>query len=155
PSYCLRQYGFGFILLNVRMRNGYSGGILSDWNGGGNSGIDSMEAQLVNVKIHDCNGIGFEWGGPHDSHFVNVLVYSSGSTNFHIGPNATAMLFLNCHGFSPGQGVSACSFLIEGGYGQYLNCVAEGSDTCNTVILTGDIQWISHIFGIVGNPTLQ
>jgi Pectate lyase superfamily protein len=156
PAYCLRQYGFGFILLNVRMRNGYSGGMYSDWNGGGSSGADSMEAQIVNLKIHDCNGLGLEWAGPHDSHFVNVLSYANGSTNFHIGPNATAVLMENCHGFSPGSGVSACSFLIEGGYGQYCNCVSEGSDTCNTVILAGDIDWIgSHIFGIVGNVSLQ
>src|SRR5215467_11860374 len=33
-SYCCRVYGFGYILQNVRMRNGYSGGMLSDWNGG-------------------------------------------------------------------------------------------------------------------------
>jgi hypothetical protein len=62
PSYCCRQYGFGFIIQNVRMRNGYSGGLLSDWNGGSSSGVDSMEAQIINLKIHDCNAIGFEWG---------------------------------------------------------------------------------------------
>lgn len=155
PSYCCRQYGFGFIILNVRMRNGYSGGLLSDWNGGGSSGIDSMEAQVTNLKIHDCNAMGFEWGGPHDSNITNMEVYNSGSTNIHIGPNATAMLMTNCHAFSPGAGISACSFLIEGGYGQYSNCASEGSDTCNTAILAGDIEWFSHTFGIVGNPTLQ
>jgi hypothetical protein len=83
-------------------------------------------------------------------------VFNSGSTNIHIGPNAVAMLLSNCHGFSPGIGVSACSFLIEGSYGQYSNCVSEGSDTCNTAILCGDIEWIGcHIFGIAGNPALQ
>jgi len=155
-SYCLRQYGFGFIIHNVRMRNGYSGGVLSDWNGGSGGTVDGMEAQVTNLKIHDCNGIGLQWGGPHDSQFSNVLVFGSGSTNFHIAPNATAMIFSNCHGFSPGAGVSACSFLIEGGYGQYSNCVSEGSDAVNTVILTGDVEWVgSHVFGIVGNAGLQ
>jgi hypothetical protein len=155
-SYCMRFYGFGYIIMNVRMRNGRSGGVLSDWNGGGSSGVDSMESQWTNVKIHDCGGLGLDFGGPHDSHFANVLVFNSGSTNFHVGPNATAVLMTNCHGFSPGANVSACSFLIEGGYGQYVNCVSEGSDVCNTAILAGDIEWIGcHIFGIVGNPTLQ
>jgi hypothetical protein len=154
-SYCLCQYGFGFIIANVRMRNGRSGGLLSDWNGGVSAGIDSMEAQISNVKIHDCGGIGFEFGGPHDSQISQLLVFNSGATNIHIGPNATAILMTNCHAFSPGLGTAACSFLIEGGYGQYSNCVSEGSDTCNTAILAGDIEWFGHTFGIVGNPTLQ
>jgi Pectate lyase superfamily protein len=155
-SYCMRFYGFGYIIHNIRIKNGRSGGVLSDWNGGGTAGADSMESQWTNVKIHDCGSIGLDFGGPHDSQFSNVLIFNSGSTNFHIGPNATAILMSNCHGFSPGLGVSACSFLIEGGYGQYSNCVSEGSDTVNTVILAGDIEWIgSHIFGIVGNAALQ
>jgi Pectate lyase superfamily protein len=155
-GYCMRFYGFGYIIMNVRIKNGRSGGVLSDWNGGGSSSADSMESQWTNVKIHDCGNVGLDFGGPHDSQFSNILVFNSGSTNFHIGPNATAVLMNNCHGFSPGAGVSACSFLIEGGYGQYSNCVSEGSDTCNTAILAGDIAWIGcHIFGIVGNATLQ
>lgn len=155
-SYCIRQYGYGFILHNVRAKNGYSGGIYSDWNGGGSSGADSMEAQVTNVKIHDCNGIGLEWGGPHDSQFSNLLSFNNGTTGIHIGPNATAILMSNCHSFGPGQSQNACAFLIEGGYGQYCNCVSEGSDATNTVILAGDISWIGcHIFGIALVPGLQ
>jgi Pectate lyase superfamily protein len=147
-SYCLRLYGFGFILHNVRLRNGYSGGLLSDWNGGGTSGIDSMEAQISNVKIHDCNGIGLQWGGPHDSQFSNLLVFKSGSHNIHIAPNATAIIMTNCHSWGSALGNSSVSFLIEAGYGQYANCIAEGSDTCNVVLLGGEIIWSGgHIFG--------
>ncbi len=147
-SYCLRFYGFGFIIHDVRVRNGYSGGVLSDWNGGGTSGIDSMEAQISNVKIHDCNGIGLEMGGPHDSQFSNVVVYNSGRHNIHIAPNATAIVMTNCHSWGPALGNSSVSFLIEGGYGQYANCVAEGSDTCNVVLLGSEIIWSGgHIFG--------
>src|SRR5207248_3117499 len=31
PSWVLRFYGYGYTLQNVCIRNGYSGGILSDW----------------------------------------------------------------------------------------------------------------------------
>jgi hypothetical protein len=147
-SYCIRFYGFGFLLLNLRVRAGYSGGVLADWNGGSDSAIDSMEAQVVNVKIHDCGGIGLEWGGPHDSQFSNMLVFKSGSHNIHIGPNASAVLMTNCHSFGPASGNSSVGFLIEAGYGQYANCLSEGSDTCNVVLLASEITWIGgHIFG--------
>jgi hypothetical protein len=155
-SYCMRFYGLGFLLQDLVMKNGYSGGLLTDWNGGGTAGVNSMEAQMVNVKIHDCNAIGLEWAGPHDSHWVNVIVYNCGTTCIHVGPNASAVLMVDVHGFSPGQGVSACAFLIEAGYCQCVNCVSEGSDTVNTAVLGNDLSWIgSHSFGIVGNATLQ
>src|SRR6266566_6364238 len=33
PSWCLRFYGFSYIFQNIIVRNGYSGGIQSDWSG--------------------------------------------------------------------------------------------------------------------------
>jgi hypothetical protein len=148
PSYGMRFYGFGFLLLNLRVRSGYSGGVLADWNGGGNADVDSMEAQVENVKVHDCGGIGLEWGGPHDSQFSNLLVFKSGSHNIHIGPNASAVLMSNCHSFGPASGNSSVGFLLEAGYGQYANCLSEGSDTCNVVLLASEITWVGgHIFG--------
>jgi hypothetical protein len=39
--------------------------------------------------------------------------------------------------------------LIEAGYGQYTNCISEGSDTCNIVLLAGETTWAGgHIFGM-------
>lgn len=147
-SYCIHQYGFGFILHNVRVRNGYSGGILSDWNGGGTSGADSMEAQVTNLKVHGCNGIGVEWGGPHDSQFVNVLIFQNGSHCLHIAPNAIALSFLNTHLWGPQTGNSSVCLLLEAGFCTFINCDAEGSDTVNVVALASEWQWIGgNIFG--------
>ncbi len=151
PSYPLRAYGYGFILQNVRVRNGFSGGIQTDWNGGGTASFDSMEAQMIDVKSHDNAGIGIEWGGPHDSHWANILSFKNDSHGVHIGPNASAMLIENAHCWGSKQGVSALGWLIEGGYGQYTNCIGEGSDTVHVAILAGEISWSGgHIFGATG-----
>lgn len=164
PSYCLRVYGYSFRIKNVIMHDGYSGGILSDWNGGGVASPNSMEAQVNNVKVYGCGvssevtagrGMGIQWGGPHDSQFANVLSFKNASHGFHVGPNASALQFANSHAFGSASGVNAVAWLIEGGYGQYSNCEGEGSDTCNVVIMAGECQWSGHIFGITGNASLQ
>lgn len=148
PSYPLRFYGYDFKLSNLHVRNGFSGGILSDWNAGGTVGTESMEAHLLNVKVHHCGGIGIQWGGPHDSQFTNILSFLNDSHGLHVGPNASAVIFTNCHSWGPKTGVSALAALIEGGYGQYSNCVFEGSDTVNVALLIGECSFVGcHIFG--------
>lgn len=149
-SYPLRFYGYGYIFENLRVKNGRSGGILSDWNGGSNSpGNDAMDAQWINVKVHDCGGIGVEIGGPHDTQVVNCLSFLNDSHGFHIAPNATGMLFVNCHAWgTPQTGVHAVEWLIEAPSGQYSNCVGEGSDACNVVILGNNTIWTGgNIYG--------
>jgi hypothetical protein len=151
-SYCCRVYGYGYILENIRMRNGYSGGLLSDWNGGsGSPGQDNMEAQFVNVKIHDCNGIGLQIGGPHDSQFVNFHSFNNGSHCIHIAPNATALQFTNCHAYLIPAGVNACGWLIEAGYCMFYNCESEGTDGMSVALLASECLWFGHIFGNPGN----
>ena len=154
-SYPLRFYGYGYIVHNVRIRNGYSGGVLSDWNGGASSpGVDSMESQWSNVKVHDCNGINIQFGGPHDSQFSNVISYSSGLHCFHIAPNAGGHCLVNCHGWGPAPSVGAVVYLIEAGLCLFSNCVAEGSDTVNVVWLGVQCSWSGGvIFGTTANET--
>lgn len=149
PSYCVRVYGYGYIVQNVRMKNGYSGGVLVDWNGAsGTTGDDSMEAQWSKVKIHDCNGIGLEIGGPHDSNFSQMIVYNTGSHGIHIAPNAVALVFSDCHVWHPTGGVNAVAWLIESSSCEFTNCEAEGSDVCQVVLLGNTTNWIGgRIFG--------
>lgn len=148
-SYPLRFYGYGYILQNLRVKNGRSGGILSDWNGGsGSPGQDSMESQWINVKVHDCGGINIQVGGPHDTQMVNVISYLSGTHCFHFAPNSTGMVLSNCHAWGPTTGVSAVGYLIESGLGQFNNCLAEGSDFVNVVLLGNQCNWTGGcIFG--------
>lgn len=141
PSYPLRFYGYGYIMHNLVVRNGYSGGVLSDWNGGSSSpGNDSMESMWSNIKIHDNNGINFQFGGPHDSIFTNIISYNSGSHTFHFAPNSATCQVTNAHAWGAATGVSAVAFLVEA-LSAFSNCQAEGSDTVQVVLLASGCTW--------------
>lgn len=140
-SYGLRTYGYGYFLQNVKIRNAYSDAFYSDWNGGASSpGNDSMEAFIANCKFHDCNGIGVNFHGPHDTQFVNVISYKTGSHAFYVGPNAGGVQFTQCHGWGMSTGVSAVTWLIES-QANLINCQAEGSDTMQVVLLANNSVW--------------
>lgn len=146
-SYPLRFYGYGYTLQNLYIRNGYSGGVLADWNGGAASpGNDSMEATWSDIKIHDNNGIGLETGGPHDSQFRHLIEYNSGSHGVHIAPNATALQFLNSHVWNIPQGQNAVGWLVEAGYCQFMNCESEKTDGMSVALLASECRWDGHIF---------
>lgn len=153
PSYPLRAYAFGYLIQNVIVQNGFSGGVLCDWNGGTGSGTpNQMEARWLNVKVHDNSSIGYETGGPHDSQFVNFEVFGSGTHDIHLAPNASACIFTQAHAYTPGLGNSSVAWLIEAAETQCVNCEAEGSDTCNVVVLASTFQWIGgRIFASGGN----
>ena len=152
PSYCLRVYGYGYILQNVIMLNGYTGGVLADWNGGASAGNDSMEARWTNVKVHDCNGVNVELGGPHDSQMSNVVIFHAGTANLHLAPNAGAFQMSNVHVF--GDQV-ALGMLIESGDNLFVNCEAEGSRTQNVALISNNNTWLGgRIFGNSPNYAL-
>ena len=152
PSYCLRVYGFGYILRNVRIHDGFSGGVLGDWNGGSSATLDSMEAQWSNVKVHDCGGFNVELGGPHDSQFSNVVIYHAVNANLHLAPNALAMQLTNVHVFGD---QAALGMLIESGDNLLVNCEAEGSQTQNAAFISGNNTWLGgRIFGNSPNYNL-
>lgn len=151
-SYPLRFYGRDFTLDHMDIQNGYSGGMLCDWNNTAQIGgvSDQMEARISHVKIHDNSGIGLQMGGPHDSQLLNVLSYNNTSHGFHLAPNAAGMLFTQCHTYHLSQSVSAVGYLIESGGNSFINCVAEGSDTAQMVICTST----NAVLGgeVFGNP---
>jgi hypothetical protein len=136
-SYILRFYGYSFFLNDLNMRNGYSGGVLCDWNGGnvtpqyqtlGNS------ACFQRVCIHDCSNIGLEMGGPHDS-LINVLeIFNTSSHNLHLAPNAAGMQFYNVDFYGATHGNSALAVLNESSSTQFIGGQIAGSDTCMVYI---------------------
>lgn len=153
PSYCLRVYGYGYILRDLRVRNGYSGGVQSDWNGGASlaSPADQMEAQYSNLKIHDNGGIGLDFGGPHDSQWTQMDIMLNAGHGVHLAPNATGLQIENVHVWGCSTGIGAVSWLIEAGGCMFVNCVAEGSDAFNVVVLGNNLAWLGgHIFGPTG-----
>lgn len=143
-SYPLRFYGYNFVLRDLQILNGYTGGVLIDWNGASFIGepSDEMESLIDNVKIHGCNGIGLQTGGPHDSRLHNVLSFNHGSHNFHFAPNATGILATNCHGYANPNTANVVDYLIESTGCQFANCIAEGSYHCDVVVLGNSTSWV-------------
>lgn len=76
----LRVYGYNFTLDNVVVRNCKGWGIWSEWAAGNFEILnDGSEAELVNFKVHDNDGGGIAWRGPHDSVMKSGIVYLNGS----------------------------------------------------------------------------
>lgn len=148
PSYPLRFYGYSYILQNLEVRYGYSGNILSDWNSGNNFASDSMEAQWINVKTHHSGGIGVQFGGPHDSQFVNLISLLETNHCLHLAPNAVGCQLTAMHAWQPNYAVNAVAFLCEAADTYCLNCQAESSDTIQCVVLGSGFNWIGgNAFG--------
>ena len=156
PCWPLYIYGYGFILRDLRIHDGYSGGMLLDWNGGaGAVAPDSMEAQVTNVKVHNCAGIGVAWG-VHDSQWSNILSYSNTSHGFYLSVHSNGTLGVNCHAYDNGTGgavASVCAWLIEGPNCNFSNCIAEGQTNQQVVLLNNLCRWNGQIFGFVGAPS--
>src|SRR6266704_920203 len=137
PSYPLRFYGYNYLLSNLEIKNGYSGGILSDWNG--NLG-NNMEATIGTIKIHDCGGMGFQMGGPHDSRVTNILSWLQGTHGFHFAPNAVGTLCTNIHPYALTQSAGAVGVLAEADSMSFVDCVFEGSDSIQFAALANNIS---------------
>ncbi|GAC1466737.1 MAG: hypothetical protein NVSMB9_07610 [Isosphaeraceae bacterium] len=129
----LRIYGWGYVLDNIRVRQCALAGIDSEWStedppetpGGMATPGDSMEAQLVNLKVHNCGGGGILFRGPHDSQFLNCIVYGTRTYGIHLesGPrfSATGCQVMNTHVW----GRHLYGIKVDAGYITLVNCMAE------------------------------
>lgn len=157
-SYCMRFYGYDYIIADCAIRNGYSGGVVCDWNGGssqftqGTATGSMTEGRWSNVKVHNNGGIGLQIGGPHDCQFSNVLSFFNDSHGVHIGINAAGAQFANSHVFGCKTGTNSVGFLVEPGYCVFSNCESEGSDTAQVVFLSSTNIWSgSHSYMTLTN----
>jgi hypothetical protein len=142
-SYPLRFYGYNFILRDLNITAGYTGGTLIDWNGGDiTSPSVEMESLIETCKFHDNNGIGLQFGGPHDSRMHNVMSFVNGSHNFHLAPNATGTLITNSHGYASPNTTGICCWVVESPGNQFTNCVAEGAYYTNLALIGADNSWV-------------
>lgn len=148
PSYPIRFYGYNFRLVNLIVKNGYTGGILTDWNGGAflTSPSNEMESVIDTCKIHENNGIGLEMGGPHDSRMLNTIIFSSQKEGLHIAPNAVGLISTNCHYYKTFSTTDP-QVLVEGGYCSFYNCLAEGSSYGQVVFLSNNCLWNGLFYG--------
>lgn len=63
------------------IRNAVGNGLWTEWStvSAAQPGTDAMESFWTNYKIHDCNGDGWVFIGPHDTQSVNAIIFKNGS----------------------------------------------------------------------------
>jgi hypothetical protein len=135
----LRIYGYGFILQNLRVRNGNNDGLYSEWTStAGSPGQDSMEAQLINIKVHDCGNHNVNWNGPHDSQWTQGIVYNATARGVTIGANGNGLLMNGVHSWGNSQ---TYAFYLSGSACGLVNCIGEGASISQVGINASDC-WI-------------
>jgi hypothetical protein len=154
----LRLYGFGYLLRDLRIRQCRQSGLWSEWSagdpewspGGRNTPGDSMEAQVVNLKIHHCGAGGIVFRGPHDSQFVNCVIYDTTTDGVHLqeggGHSATGCQFVNCHVWGEHQS----AWKIEAGFVTLDNCMGEWASRAQVHVNADDTTIAAGRF--FGNP---
>ena len=147
-GYGLRIYGLGYILQNLRIRNMPQSGIRSEWSSTPTpTAPDSMEAQIINVKVHNNGSDGITWLGPHDSQVVNVIAYSNTGIGFNfVGTgNGIGTIVINAHAYANTGG----SYVL-GVPTTLIQCISDEAGSTNGVVIGAvDCQMIGGaIFGM-------
>lgn len=157
----IRVYGYGFHLKNLVISNCYGDGIYMDWNPSTHNfslAPNQLESVLENIKIHDIaygqtnpTGMGLRYAGGTDSQFRNIIIYKTGSHALHIGPNAAAGQFSDCHFWGMQNFNKSCAVLAEAS-ARFNNCEAEGSDYCQVAVLSSGFYWTGGLVFSGGAP---
>jgi hypothetical protein len=90
-SYGVRLYGHGLVMTDVSVRNAYSDGIYTEW------GVDStfatpfndLEGFFTGIRSAFNQGNGWTFRGPHDSDFVEVVLYQNGGWGMQVQTSST------------------------------------------------------------------
>jgi hypothetical protein len=90
-SYGIRLYGHGLEMTDVSVRNAYSDGIYTEW------GLDStfatpfldLEGYFTGIRSAFNNGNGWTFRGPHDSDFVETVLYQNGGWGMQVQTSST------------------------------------------------------------------
>ena len=90
-SYGIRLYGHGLEMTDVSVRNAYSDGIYTEW------GLDStfatpfldLEGYFTGIRSAFNNGNGWTFRGPHDSDFVEMVLYQNGGWGMQVQTSGT------------------------------------------------------------------
>lgn len=145
-GYGMQLYGYGFRIVNVAVRNCNNDGIWSEWaNVASVQAPNGVESTLDHVTVHDCGNNGITWRGPHDSRWVNVIVYSANSIGVQIIGNGSALQAVNCHVWACWQ--QGWSFECTLGAAYLSSCESEGSNSATAtpqVYINGqnDVTWM-------------
>jgi len=95
----LRQFGGAFLHHDFEILNCKAGGLWTEW-GTGDPTLPAINAngQFSHFHIHDCDGIGLEYRGPHDSIFSNANIYrNEGACDLNIAGNGGGGQWFGLH----------------------------------------------------------
>ena len=155
-----QMYGYGFTLFNVSIKDCAERGLWTEYLADLPTTGEPVEAMLVNLRVHGCARGGILWNGPHDSQWVNVVVYrcgppgDTGSTTkgVEIRPHAAGLKTTNCHVWGTNH---AYAWWVDCNGPDIVNCSGEGAEQAQIVLLQNDSQVIGGKFfaSRVGNQT--
>lgn len=148
----IKIYGYNFRIENVEVRNCRGGGIISEWTTLPNSpkiDLDFEDAYLSNVRVHDNDGPGIIWGGPHDSSWNSVVVYRNrGPYNVKVYSGGGPVYATNCHVW--GNGVDYAWYLEN--RAMLSNCIGEGASIAQVYIGSSNTAIIGGEYFGAGSP---
>lgn len=155
-----QMYGYGFTLFNVSIRNCAERGLWAEFLADLPSSGEPLEAMLANVRVHGCTRGGIFWNGPHDSQWVNVVVYRCGppgdtgsrTKGVEIRDHSAGIRFTNCHVWGTNH---AYAWYVDCIGPDLTNCSGEGAEQAQLVLLGNDAQVMGGKFfaSRVGNQT--
>ena len=90
-SYGIRLYGHGLTMTDVTVRNAYSDGIYTEWGVDSSfaTPFDDLEGFFTGIRSDFNNGNGWTFRGPHDSDFVEVVLYQNGGWGIQVQTSST------------------------------------------------------------------
>jgi hypothetical protein len=90
-SYGIRLYGHGLEMTDVSVRNAYSDGIYTEWGLDSTfaTPFDDLEGYFTGIRSAFNNGNGWTFRGPHDSDFVELVLYQNGGWGMQIQTSST------------------------------------------------------------------
>jgi len=90
-SYGIRLYGHGLEMTDVSVRNAYSDGIYTEWGVDSTfaTPFDDLEGYFTGIRSAFNNGNGWTFRGPHDSDFVQVVLYQNGGWGMQVQISST------------------------------------------------------------------
>lgn len=143
----VQAYGYGFSMFNVSIADCAERGIWSEYLSILPGGGEPLEAMLANVRVHGCAQGGIYWNGPHDSQWVNVVVYrcgppgDTGSTTKGVeaGTHAAGLRATNCHVWGTNH---AYAWYLDCEAPGLVNCTGEGAERAQVVLLGNDSQLV-------------
>jgi hypothetical protein len=90
-SYGIRLYGHGLELTDVSVRNAFSDGIYTEWGVDSTfaTPFDDLEGYFTGIRSAFNNGNGWTFRGPHDSDFVQLVLYQNGGWGMQVQTSST------------------------------------------------------------------